>query len=94
VIPTDHKPLRLLGAMLAWGALAFAQAPATGQRVIAADLNHVRGPHSKVFRRCIGAGRANEGLRADWQQQLALVQRDIGFDYIRMHGLLHDDMGA
>lgn len=42
----------------------------------------------------IGAGRANEGLRADWQEQLALVQREIGFEYIRMHGILHDDMGV
>ncbi len=91
---SDYTPLRLFGAVLAFGALAFAQAPSTGQRVIAADLNHVRGPHSTVFRRCIGAGRANEGLRADWQRQLAMVQREIGFDYIRMHGLLSDDMGV
>jgi xylan 1,4-beta-xylosidase len=64
------------------------------ERLIAADLGRVRGPHSKVFRECIGAGRANEGLRADWQEQLALVQKEIGFRYIRMHGLLHDDMGV
>ena len=86
--------MRLLSAVLVMGALAVAQTPSADQRIIAADLQRVRGPHSKVFRRCIGAGRANEGLRADWQRQLAMVQRDIGFDYIRMHGLLHDDMGV
>ena len=91
---SNHTPLRLLGAMLASSALVFTQTPSAAPRVISADLHHVRGPHSKVFRRCIGAGRANEGLRADWQQQLALVQSEIGFDYIRMHGLLHDDMGV
>ncbi len=90
----DRTPLRLLSATLAIAALASAQAPSTAQRVIAADLNQVRGPHSQVFRRCIGAGRANEGLRADWQRQLAMVQHEIGFDYIRMHGLLSDDMGV
>ena len=42
----------------------------------------------------VGAGRANEGLRADWQQQLATVQKEIGFKYIRFHGLLSDDMGV
>ena len=63
-------------------------------RVIAVDFSKVRGPHSTVWKECIGAGRANEGLRADWQQQLALVQREIGFRYIRTHGLLHDDMGV
>ncbi len=37
---------------------------------------------------------ANEGLRADWQQQLAFVKKECGFRYIRMHGLLTDDMGV
>ena len=69
---------------------AGAQAP----RSIAVDYAKVRGPHSTVWKECIGAGRANEGLRADWQEQLALVQKEIGFRYIRMHGLLHDDMGV
>src|ERR1019366_1122527 len=63
-------------------------------RVVAVDFSKVRGPFSTVWKECIGAGRANEGLRADWQEQLALVQKEIGFRYIRMHGLLHDDMGV
>jgi xylan 1,4-beta-xylosidase len=63
-------------------------------REITADLSQVAGPHSQAPLMVIGAGRANEGLRADWQQQLAEVQKDIGFRYIRMHGLLHDDMGV
>ncbi len=63
-------------------------------RVIAADCNAVKGPRSEVWRECIGAGRANEGLRADWQRQLKLCQDEIGFRQIRFHGLLHDDMGV
>ena len=47
-----------------------------------------------MFKACIGAGRANEGLRADWQQQLAIVKKECDFKYIRMHGLLTDDMGV
>ncbi len=47
-----------------------------------------------MFNECVGAGRANEGLRADWQQQLAFVKKECGFRYIRMHGLLSDDMGV
>ncbi len=61
-------------------------------RIIHADFTKIKGPLPKVFQECIGAGRAAEGLRADWQQQLTLVQREIGFKYIRFHGLLHDDM--
>jgi xylan 1,4-beta-xylosidase len=62
-------------------------------RKITVDYKYEKGPHIKAFKECIGAGRANEGLRADWQQQLKLVQDEIGFKYIRFHGLLSDDMG-
>jgi xylan 1,4-beta-xylosidase len=74
--------------------LAAASALYAQERVVSADLARARGLRSQVFKECIGAGRANEGLRADWQQQLALVQKEIGFRYIRMHGLLNDDMGV
>ncbi|MDZ8200368.1 beta-xylosidase [Microbacterium sp. SSW1-59] len=40
----------------------------------------------------VGAGRANEGLRADWQRQLREVAEVQGFRYVRFHGLFHDDM--
>lgn len=39
-------------------------------RVITADWQTIKGPRSEMFRECIGAGRAAEGLRTDWQQQL------------------------
>jgi xylan 1,4-beta-xylosidase len=63
-------------------------------RTISADLQKVKGPHCQVFRECIGAGRAAEGLRATWQRQLKMCQDEIGFKYIRFHGLLHDEMGV
>ncbi|QFY07767.1 beta-xylosidase [Nonomuraea phyllanthi] len=47
-------------------------------------------PH--VWSRCIGAGRANEALRADWRQQFAEVVAAAGIQYIRFHGVFHDDM--
>ena len=47
-----------------------------------------------MFNFCVGAGRANEGLRADWQRQLTYAHRECGFKYIRMHGLFDDDMGV
>ena len=48
-------------------------------RKVEADVRHTTGPHTQVPLRVIGAGRANEGLRADWQAQLATVQKEIGF---------------
>ncbi|MEU6414697.1 beta-xylosidase [Microbispora sp. NPDC046933] len=47
-------------------------------------------PH--VWSRCVGAGRANEALRADWQRQFAEVVAACGFRYVRFHGVFHDDM--
>lgn len=41
---------------------------------------------------CVGAGRANEGLRASWLEQLKLVHDQCGFQYVRFHGLFHRDM--
>jgi len=84
-----------LACLFAFAAAAAAQSVGdSNAREINADLSRVEGPHSRVPLMVVGAGRANEGLRADWQQQLAEVQKDIGFRYIRMHGLLHDDMGV
>lgn len=67
---------------------------ATSDRIIKIDYNKTAGKLNTMFKECIGAGRANEGLRADWQQQLAMVKKECDFKYIRMHGLLSDDMAV
>jgi len=64
------------------------------QRTINVDYNKSPGVLNTMFNECVGAGRANEGLRADWQQQLTYVRKECGFKYIRMHGLLTDDMAV
>ena len=64
------------------------------ERILKIDYNQMAGKFNTMFKECIGAGRANEGLRADWQQQLALVKKECDFKYIRMHGLLTDDMAV
>ena len=40
----------------------------TAQRTINVDYNKTSGKLNTFFNECVGAGRANEGLRADWQQ--------------------------
>lgn len=47
---------------------------------------------SHFWSTCVGAGRAFEGLRTEWQQQLEMTVADCGFRYIRFHGLLCDEM--
>lgn len=80
--------LTLLAVHLAGGSVYGAE------RVVSADLRQVKGPLNTMFKVCVGAGRANEGLRADWQRQLAYLHKECGFTYLRMHGLLGDDMGV
>ena len=80
-------------------AIAFTQSkthsqPEITERIIYVDFLSEKGPLNTMFNECVGAGRANEGLRADWQQQLRYVKKECGFRYIRMHGLLTDDMGV
>jgi xylan 1,4-beta-xylosidase len=66
----------------------------TSIRNISVNTSRIQGQLPKSFNMCIGAGRANEGLRADWQRQLKMAHDDCGFKYIRFHGLLSDDMGV
>lgn len=47
-------------------------------------------PHTWSVGTC--AGRANEGLRTSWIEQLRLSKEQCGFEYLRMHGLFDDDM--
>lgn len=63
-------------------------------RKIDIDAGTARGPHDKAFLRCVGAGHAVLGLRADYRQHLAAAREECGFEYIRFHGILHDDMGV
>jgi xylan 1,4-beta-xylosidase len=49
---------------------------------------------SDAWRFCVGMGRFELALRRDYQDSLALVQREIGFRHIRGHGLLSDGVGV
>jgi len=44
------------------------------------------------WRVCVRGGRVAEALRADFQKHLELVQRQMPFQFIRMHDLFHEDM--
>jgi xylan 1,4-beta-xylosidase len=42
----------------------------------------------------VGSCHAPIALRADWQQQLRRCHAELGFRYVRFHGLLSDDVGT
>lgn len=57
------------------------------------DVNLIeRSPLTHTWSKCVGAGRANEALRADWQKQAIWAKHNLGFESVRFHGLFHDDM--
>lgn len=57
-----------------------------------ADARAAGTPYARHWNVCVGAGRANEGLRAAWLEHLKLAIEHCGFRYVRFHGLFHDDM--
>jgi xylan 1,4-beta-xylosidase len=59
---------------------------------ITIDRTKAGEPLNPYWKVCVGGGRVGEALRADFQKHLELIQREIPFDYIRMHGLFHEDM--
>ena len=61
---------------------------------LTADLNGASVPLNHPWRTCVGSGHATLALRADWQAQLRTAHQDLGFEYVRFHGLLDDDMGT
>ncbi|WPV02138.1 glycoside hydrolase [Mucilaginibacter sp. cycad4] len=83
------------GLVLAPNIILAAEAKGFGQTTDVDAAINVAGPGKKLvhyWSKCVGAGRANEGLRASWLEQLKLGKELCGFEYCRFHGLFHDDM--
>ena len=49
-------------------------------------------PHS--WEHTVGSDHARMALRADWQAQLRKAHDELGFRYVRFHGILDDDIGT
>ena len=41
---------------------------------------------------CVGSCHRYTALRADYREQLAKAKKELGFRYVRFHGILNDDM--
>ncbi|HWT26773.1 MAG TPA: beta-xylosidase, partial [Mobilitalea sp.] len=46
------------------------------------------------WEQCVGSCRAYTALREDYRKQLAKAHQELGFKYIRFHGLFNDDMSV
>jgi xylan 1,4-beta-xylosidase len=58
------------------------------------NLSEVTTPLPHFWEHTVGSDHAPMALRADWQQQLQQCHHELGFKYVRFHGLLSDDMGT
>lgn len=58
------------------------------------DLRTSTSPFPHVWERCVGSCHALTALRSDYREHLVRAHRDIGFQYIRFHGILDDDMST
>jgi xylan 1,4-beta-xylosidase len=58
------------------------------------DLAEATTPLPHFWEHTVGSDHASVALRADWQRQLQQCHEDLGFRYVRFHGLLSDDMGT
>jgi len=57
-------------------------------------LSETTTPLQHFWEHTIGSDHAPVALRADWQAQLRRCREDLGFRYVRFHGLLSDQMGT
>jgi xylan 1,4-beta-xylosidase len=58
------------------------------------DLAQRGTPLPHCWEHTVGSCHAPLALRADWQAQLRQCHEDLGFRYVRFHGLLSDDVGT
>lgn len=58
------------------------------------DLTEATTPLPHFWEHTVGSDHAPVALRADWQRQLRRCRDELGFRYVRFHGLLSDDMGT
>lgn len=58
------------------------------------DINSRTKQLKRYWNLCVGSCHAATALREDYREQLTRCQRELGFRYVRFHGLLDDDMSV
>ena len=79
----------LLGSGLGLRAQAGPQA-----NVVVIDANAARHPFPHFWEKMFGSGRAVLSLRDAYRADLRSVQQVTGFDYVRFHAILNDEIGV
>lgn len=64
----------------------------TEERKISIQINGKTQKLTHNWRRVLNIGYARDGLLAEIQEQIRRAQAEIGYEYVRFHGILDDDM--
>lgn len=58
------------------------------------NINSEKQRIDRYWELCVGSCHAATALRQDWREQLTRCHRELGFKYVRFHGLFNDDMSV
>lgn len=58
------------------------------------DFHSQTKPLDKYWELCVGSCHASTALREDYRAMLTQCRRELGFRYVRFHGLFNDDMSV
>jgi xylan 1,4-beta-xylosidase len=61
-------------------------------RIIEANIKEGKYKLNAYFRKMIGTARASDFLRKEVQEQFCILIKEIGFEYVRFHGIFDDVM--
>lgn len=85
--------LAFLTMLLPATGMAQATASASDSVGIQVDAKAPGQPFPHFWEQMFGSGRAVLALRDDYRADLTAVRQATGFDYVRFHGILDDDVG-
>ena len=58
------------------------------------DQNAPKTKFDHYWEKCVGACHAYTALREDYRMMLRKAKKDLGFQYVRFHGLFNDQMSV
>ncbi len=90
-MPTRSRSLRLLIAFLISALPLLAQAPTETITIDASAPSH---PFPHYWEQMFGSGRAVLSLRDAYRRDLRTVRQITGFQYVRFHAVLDDEVGV
>ena len=86
---TDVSPSSVMCKELRTVAMKLDDTEGTEPEVVTVTINaNDTSAFNTMWRECVGSGHAALWSRADWREHIKIVSTEIGFKYLRGHGIL------